>query len=227
MRTLGMIGGTGPESTIDYYRLLNEEYKRKRPGEGNPPILMNCINYVHLMAYMEPRDWRGMAEMLSGEFDKLRKAGADFGLISANTPHICYEYLAPICSIPLINIVDVAAAECRNRGYTSVALLGTRLTMESDFYREAFATSGISVITPNENDRAWVNQKYFDELFEGTFLDETREGFLEVMGKMQGDAVVLGGTELPLLLRDVDVGVPLVDTARVHCASAVKWMLRA
>jgi aspartate racemase len=219
-----MIGGTGPESTVDYYKTIIAEYKRRFPEGGIPPLLINSINFKRLMDFLEPQDWRGMAEMLAAEFQKLKDAGADFGLISANTPHICYKYLEPISPIPLVDVVDCALSACR--GFRRIGLLGTKLTMESDFYAEAFLAGGIEVVVPNEEDREWVNRKYFDELFEGVFLAETRSGFEKLISKLAQEsgiqAAVLGGTELPLILRDANLPVPMVDTAREHCLAAVE-----
>lgn len=221
-----MIGGTGPESTIDYYKLLLEEHRRRRPETGNPPLLINSINYVDLMTYLEPSDWRGMAEMLAIELEKLKRAGADFGLISANTPHVCYEHLEPISPLPLLSIVDAARDECTRQGLFRVLLLGTKLTMESAFYQDSFATRGIQIVTPDAHDREFVNRRYFDELFEGIFLESTRDELRSVIEKTKDiDGVVLAGTELPLILRGISLGVPVIDTARIHCAAAVDWML--
>ena len=222
-----MIGGTGPESTIDYYKTIIEEYKRRFPESGIPPLLINSINFQRLMEFVEPQDWKGLAEMFAAEFAKLKSAGADFGLISANTPHICFKYLEPISPLPLIDIVQCAVKACER--YSRVGLLGTQLTMESEFYPDAFRAGGIEVVVPDEEARVWVNEKYFDELFEGVFLNETRRGFEVLIQKMvdeQGvQAVVLGGTELPLILREAKSPVPFIDTTREHCLAAIDRMV--
>jgi aspartate racemase len=220
-----MIGGTGPESTVDYYKTIIDEYKKRFPESGIPPMLINSINFQRLMEFLEPQDWKGMAEMLAKEFGKLKNAGADFGLISANTPHICYKYLEPISPLPLLDIVRCALEECLRLTVCKPLLLGTKLTMESDFYSEPFTAAGISLATPNSDDRDWINQKYFDELFVGVFLDETRNRLTEIIHEncrqYGADGVILGGTELPLILRGVDLGPPLLDTAKIHCMAAV------
>ena len=226
MKMLGMIGGTGPESTIDYYKLLLHEHRVRRPDYGNPRMVISSINSKELMQFLEPEDWKGMATMFAREFEFLKNAGADFGLISANTPHICYEHLAPISPLPLLSIVESAREECLRQGVFRVLLLGTKLTMESNFYQDSFSANGIQIVTPDADDREYINQKYFDELFEGVLLDSTRDALVAVVRKTRDvDGVLLAGTELPLILRGVDVGVPLLDTARIHCAAAVDWML--
>ena len=229
MKVLGMIGGTGPESTVDYYKTILDEHRRRRPDEGNPPLLINSINFYSLTSFMDPPNWEGLAQMFAAEFDKLRRAGADFGLISANTPHICFKHLEPISPLPLISIVTSTLNECKRLGIKRPLLLGTKLTMESDFYPDEFTPAGVALVTPRAEDREWINQKYFDELFVGVFLDETRERFAEIiLANSQlhsADAVILGGTELPLILRGVDMGPPLLDTTKIHCAAAVDYML--
>lgn len=230
MQTLGILGGTGPESTIDYYRLILEEHARQRPGMGNPPLLINCVNFEEIMPFANAQDWRGLAEWIAPEFEKLRRAGADFGLIAANTPHLAMPFLRPICPLPLLSIVEATASFTLDSGFRRVGLLGTRSTMEARMYPDELERARVEVRIPSEPDREYVNRKYFDELFVGTFLDETRQGLIEVIRRMverEGiDAVILGGTELPLMLRDNDeAGIPLLDTARIHCKAAVLKIL--
>lgn len=226
MKTLGILGGTGPESTIDYYRLILEEHVRLRPEEGNPPLLINSVNFKEIMPFADARDWRGLAEWMAPKFEVLKRAGADFGIIAANTPHLAMPYLKPICSLPLLSIVEATAAHAREAGYKRLGLLGTRATMEAQMYPEECESVGIEIVVPEEADREYVNRKYFDELFVGTFLEETRQGLIDVIGRMVDqdgiEAVILGGTELPLILRDAETIIPFLDTARIHCEAAVR-----
>ncbi len=230
VKTLGILGGTGPESTIDYYRLLLEAHARRRPDAGNPPMLIHSVNFRELMPFMESHDWAGLAAWLSKQFEPLARAGAEFGLIAANTPHIAFDLLEPISPLPLLSIVEATVAATQAAGYRRVGLLGTKLTMEGRFYPEVFDRDGIELAIPDEADRGYVNQKYFDELFVGVFLEETRQGLAEVIRRLverdQVEAVILGGTELPLILREAsDIPIPLIDTAQVHCDAAVDRML--
>lgn len=230
MKTLGLLGGTGPESTIDYYRLILDEHKRRRPDVGNPPMVIDSVNFKELMPFMEARDWAGLAEWMAAEFEKLRRAGADFGLIAANTPHIAFDLLEPISPLPLLSIVEATAFEAQRRGIQRVGLLGTRLTMQGRFYPSVFEREGLSIVIPRDEDQDYVHEKYFDELFVGVFLDETRAGLCDVIRRMvvrEGvEAVILGGTELPLILRSApDLGVAFLDTAKIHCAAAVEELL--
>jgi len=225
-----MLGGTGPESTIDYYRLILEEHARRRPDQGNPPILINSVNFRELMPFMESHDWEGLARWLAAQFEILGRAGADFGLISANTPHVAYELLELISPLPLLSILSSTAEEASRRGFRRLALLGTRLTMEGRFYPDEFERRGMELVVPREAELEFVNRKYFDELFVGIFKEETRESFraliLDMVHRDSVDAVVLGGTELPLLLRQVDdLPVPLLDTAKIHASAAVDRIL--
>lgn len=230
MRTLGILGGTGPESTIDYYRLILEEHARLRPGKGNPPLLINSVNFEEIMPFANAQDWRGLAEWMAPEFEKLKRAGADFGLIAANTPHLAMPFLRPICPLPLLSIVEAAAVFARDAGVRRVGLLGTRSTMEARMYPDVLEPAGIELAIPDEPDREYVNRKYLDELFLGTFLDETRQGLVQVIQRMVErdaiEAVILGGTELPLLLRDEgEASVPLIDTAKIHAQAAVRMIV--
>lgn len=229
MKTLGILGGTGPESTIDYYRLILEEHARLRPGMGNPPLLINSVNFEEIMPFANAQNWRGLAEWMAPEFEKLKRAGADFGLIAANTPHLAMPFLRPICPLPLLSIVEAAAEHAKQAGFKRLGLLGIRATMEARMYPEECEPFGIEIVIPDEPDREYVNRKYFDELFVGTFLEETRRGLVEVIRRMVAkervEAVVLGGTELPLILRNAERIIPFFDTARVHCEAAVRQMI--
>jgi aspartate racemase len=230
VKTLGILGGTGPESTIDYYRLLIEEHAKRRPEDGNPPLLIHSVNFAEIMPFAESRDWPALAVWLAKGFEPLKRAGADFGLIAANTPHIAFDLLEPISPLPLLSIVEATAAATKASGYRKVGLLGTQLTMEGSFYPSIFDREGIQLAIPKEEDREYVNRKYFDELFVGIFLEDTRRGLEEVIRNLVAaegvEAVILGGTELPLILRNAhDVPVPLIDTARVHCQAALDRIL--
>lgn len=229
MKTLGILGGTGPESTIDYYRLILEEHARLRPNEGNPPLLINSVNFVKIMHCASAQDWKGLAEWMAPEFAKLKRAGADFGLIAANTPHLAMPYLEPICPLPLLSIVESTVDYAKDSGFRKVGLLGTRSTMEGPMYPAAFERAGISVCIPNDPDKEYVDRRYFDELFVGVFLDETRHGLIQVIRRMVEqdgiEAVILGGTELPLILRESQGEVPFLDTAKIHCKAAVRRII--
>lgn len=226
MKTIGIIGGIGPESTIDYYRSLITIH-REQHSDGPPPsIVINSIDMKRMLAFANASRWRDMVEYLAQEVRRLADAGADFGLIAANTPHIIFDDLAPIAAIPLISIVEATREHASRLGMQCVGLLGTRFTMKSDFYARVFAKSQVRVYVPAEEEQAYVHEKYFSELVEGVFLDETRRGLTDIIRSMRDrdgvEGVILGGTELPLILRDGEpAGIPLLDTTQIHVRAAL------
>ncbi len=231
MKTLGILGGIGPESTIDYYKLLLEIHREKNPDAGNPPMVILSMNFYRLAEFMPTEDWDGLAEFLIGETKRLKSAGADFGIIAANTPHIAFDMIAPRSAVPLVSIVEATAKQAHQLGLRRVGLLGTQITMNGEFYPNVFSRSGIEIVVPGDADKEYVNEKYFAELFHGVLLDETRQGLLAVADRLIDDqgaeGIILGGTELPLILRaDAHRGVPLLDTTRIHAERAVDEMLK-
>jgi len=230
MKTLGIIGGLGPESTVDYYQKIIALY-RERTGEGHyPEFIINSINLRKGLDFMDADDLPGMADYLLEGIGKLARAGADFGLISANTPHIVFYQLEPRSPIPLISIVEATCASAKARNLKRLGLFGTRYTMRGAFYAKVFSREGIELLIPEPNDQDYIHDKYMNELIPGKFLPETRAGLLEIIDRMKTksdiDGVILAGTELPLILRnETHNGIPLLDTTKIHVEAAVAEML--
>ena len=230
MKALGIIGGVGPESTIDYYGRIIALY-RDRTGDGSyPQFLINSINLKKGLDFMEANNLPGMADYLVEEIDKLAQAGATFGLISANTPHIVFDEVASKSPIPLISIVEATCAAADARNLKRLGLFGTRYTMQAAFYPKVFSREGIELFVPDPEDQTYVHDKYLNELVAGKFLPETRAGFLEIVDRLKANSdiegVILAGTELPLLLRESEhKGIPFLDTTQIHCEAAVTEML--
>ena len=230
MKTLGIVGGLGPESTIDYYGKIIALF-RERTGDGSyPQFIINSINLKKGLDFMDANNLTGMADYLVEEIGKLARAGATFGLISANTPHIVFDDVASRSSIPLISIVKATCAAAKTRKLKRLALFGTRYTMQATFYPKVFSLDGIELLVPDPEDQAYIHNKYLNELVPGQFLPETRGGLLAIVDRMKGnsdiDGVILAGTELPLILRDAEHnGIPLLDTTEIHCEAAVTEML--
>lgn len=230
MKTLGMIGGLGPESTLDYYQRIIALY-RQRTGEVHyPELIIVSVDLRTGLDFMEANDLDGMGSFLLAAMDKLARGGAEFGIISANTPHIVFDEIAPKAPIPLISIVEATRAEAKAQNLKRPGLLGTRYTMQSDFYPEVFAREGIELLVPETADQDYVHEKYFRELVPGKFLPETRAGLLTIIDRMKAasdiDGVILAGTELPLILRDpIHNGLPFLDTTKIHVEAAVTEML--
>ncbi|SRR6266480_666793 len=230
MKTLGIIGGLGPESTIDYYGRIVALYRKRTGDDSYPQFIINSINLKKGLDFMDANNLTGMADYLVEEIGKLARAGATFGLISANTPHIVFEEVAFKSPIPLISIVEATCAAAKARKLKRPALFGTRYTMQATFYPKVFSRQGIDLLVPDPDDQAYIHDKYLNELVSGKFLPETRTGLLAVVDRMKAkhdiDGVILAGTELPLILRSpAHNGIPFLDTTEIHCEAAVTEML--
>lgn len=229
MKTLGLIGGTGPESTIDYYRLLTAQYREKADG-ASPPIIINSVDLKRMIAWMGANELDKVTDYLVAQFETLEKAGVDFAALTANTPHIVFDELKSRVNLPLISIVEAACERAQALRFKSVGLFGTRYTMQAPFYPKVFARTDIKLVTPNAEEQDYIHDKYFGELLKDTFLPETRAKFLNIAEEMKArdgvEAIILGGTEIPLLLRTEEHnGVQLLDTTRIHVDRLIEEML--
>ena len=230
MKTLGIIGGLGPESTVDYYQRIISLY-RERTGDGSyPRFIIISVDLNKGLNFMEAGDLAGMAAYLLEGIGKLGDAGADFALISANTPHIVFDEVASKSPIPLISIVEATCAAAKALGLKRLALFGTRYTMHATFYPKVFSREEIEVFVPEPNDQDYIHDKYMNELVPGEFPPETRAGLLAIVDRMKAksdiDGVILAGTELPLILSDAGHnGIPFLNTTKIHVEAAVTEML--
>ena len=230
MKTVGMIGGIGPESTIDYYRLIIAAYREQKPDGSYPAIVINSVDLTKLVGWFERNELPKVTEYLVGEVQKLARAGADFGLLAANTPHIVFDEIRRQSPIPLISIVEATCEAAKALGLKKVGLLGTRFTMQGRFYPEVFSRACITLAVPQQNEQDYIHDKYMNELLKGVFLPETRERLLAIVDQLKQregiQGLILGGTELPLILRDATAGgIPLLDTTRIHVNAAVAQLL--
>jgi len=224
-----MIGGIGPESTVDYYKNIIAMYRERKRDGNYPQFVINSIDLQKGIDFLEADNLAGMAKFLLQEIDKLPRAGAEFGIIAANTPHIVFDEVKAKSPIQLISIVQAARAHAKERGLKRLALFGTRYTMRADFYQKVFQGEGIELIAPESNDQDYIHGKYFAELVPGIFLPATRAGLLAIVDRMKSkmniEGVVLAGTELALILRgESHNGVALLDTGKIHCQAAVDQM---
>jgi aspartate racemase len=230
VKTLGLIGGLGPEATLEYYRLIIALYRQRKSDSSYPQFFINSVDLSKGVALIRANDLAGTTKYLVEEIQKLAKAGADFGLIAANTPHIVFDDVEAQSPIPLLSIVRATGAAAKERGLKRLALFGTRFTMQADFYPKVFSKAGIALVVPEPDDQTYIHDKYFNELVPGKFLPETRAGLLAIVDRMKEkidiDGVILAGTELPLILREPSHhGIPFLDTTRIHCEAAVSEML--
>ena len=231
MKTLGMIGGVGPESTIDYYKNIIALYREEKPDRHYPQFIINSIDLQKGIDFLEANDLAGMTEFLLHEIEKLPRAGAQFGIIAANTPHIVFDEVRAKSPIPFISIVEAACDCAKQRNFKRLALFGTRYTMQADFYQKFFRREGIELVVPEPKDQDYIHEKYFAELVPGIFIPETRAGLLAIVDRIKAkidiEGVLLAGTELALILRgDSHNGVALLDTGKIHCHAAVEEMLK-
>ena len=230
MKTLGIIGGIGPEATIDYYKSLIDRNREQNPNADPPSIIINSINMKKAVDLVTANRLAELAGYFASEIQTLAKAGADFGLLAANTPHIVFDEIARESPLPLISIVEATRDETRRQGFSRVGLIGTRFTMKARFYPEVFARENIQIFVPGDADQDYIHEKYFHELVNGIFLDATRNELTAIIRRMQErdgiEAVILGGTELPLILRHAEAGLPFLDTTQIHVRAALEQMKR-
>ena len=230
MKTLGIIGGIGPESTMDYYRLLIAAYRERVPDKSAPAIIINSIDMHKMLDFIACGEVEKMAAYVVAEVRKLAGAGADFALIAANTPHIAFDQISSRSSIPLISIVEVTCTKAKELQLKKLGLFGTRFTMQGSFYRQVFSREEISLFAPGQEEQAYIHDKYMNELGNGIFLPETRQRLVDIAERIrqqQGiEGLILAGTELPLIFRDVkDLSMPVLDTTRIHVDAAIARML--
>lgn len=221
MKTVGIVGGIAPESTIEYYRAIIEAYRAQSRDDNYPSIIINSINLRLMIDLITANELAAVADYVLDAIQKLACAGADFALLASNTPHIVFDELRARSPLPLISIVEAAAAEAEARGFKRLGLFGTRFTMQARFYPEVFARVGIEIILPNEGEQDYIHKHYMDELINGIFLPDTKTRLLEIADNLKErsriDGIILGGTELPLILRDEEHnGVPFLDTTKIH-----------
>jgi aspartate racemase len=228
--SVGIVGGLGPESTIDYYRRIVEAWERADPATA-PAIVIDSLDVRRALRLVE-RDRPALVDDMLASVRRLAAAGVDFAAMTANTPHIVFDEIAARSPVPLLSIVEVCAREAQRRGLRRLALLGTRFTMEAPFYPDVCARYGIVALPPNDAERAWAHERYIGELLVGEFRDDTRREFVSLVGRLREregvDGVILGGTELPLLLPvPVIADIPALDTTALHVAAIVERLRNA
>jgi aspartate racemase len=228
MRTLGLIGGTGWISTVEYYRIINREVSRRLGGLESARILLHSVNYGDINRMNLKEDHPGVLALVESAALGLESIGAEAIVLCANTLHLYAEALRKNLSRPILHIAAAAAARIRERGLSRVGLLGTRYTMEKDFYTRQMGKEGLEVLVPGEADRALIHGAIYGELLKGEFRPETRSRFLDIVGALAArgaQGVVLGCTEIPLLLKQEDVDLPLFDTLEIHAQAAADFAL--
>jgi aspartate racemase len=225
---VGLVGGLGPESTIDYYRRILERWAEDRPGSA-PGVVIDSLDVQQALRLVQ-QDRAALVDYLAASLARLAGAGADFAVLTANTPHLVFDELVARSPLPLLSIVETCADAAERLDMKRLLLLGTRFTMDGPSYPEVFGRRGLGIVTPEAADVTWVHDRYVGELLKGEFRDDTRQGFVALIERVRDasriEAVILGGSELPLLLRAPEIaGIPLLDTTTLHVEAIVSRLL--
>jgi aspartate racemase len=229
LKTIGIVGGTGPATTVDYYQRIIALYRRKS-GDNFPSMLINSVNARPMIASLNAGQFGNVTEIMVGALEKLARGGADFAAIAANTPHIVFDDIRPRSPLPVISIVESAAERAEELGMKKLGLLGTKFTMEGTFYHKVFSQREVELVVPEADERAYCHEKYMGELFYNIIREDTRNeltGMVSNMADRDGiEGVILGGTELSLIFREPEIaGLPVLDTAQIHVESIVREAL--
>ena len=229
MKTIGMIGGMSWESTVPYYRIANETVAKRLGGLHSAKILLASVDFAEVERFQREGDWDGAGRLLAETARSLERAGADFLVLCTNTMHRVADAIEAAVRIPLLHIADAAAGEIRAQGLGRVGLLGTRFTMEQDFYRARLRERhGIEVVVPPAADRELVHRVIYDELCLGKVLEPSREAYRRIIRDLSAagaQGIVLGCTEIPMLVGAGDAPVPVFDTTAIHARKAAEWAL--
>ena len=226
MKKLGLIGGTGPESTLEYYRQI--EYGVREKTGRFPNLVIESLSVFDVLRFCAEKDDAGLAAYLLGGFQCLHDAGADFACLTGITPHIVFDQLSERAPLPLVSIVDTACERAVERGYSKIALLGTYPTMTGTFFQKPFAARGIRVVTPSEAEMRYIGEKIETELELARIVPETQRNLRGIADRLaaeeQAQAIVLGCTELPLILNDSLTAVPCLDVMRIHIEKLISMI---
>lgn len=222
MKKLGLIGGTGPESTLLYYRKFVYQANARKGDTFFPKLTIDSINVYDVLAMCAQKDYRALTDYLATSVANLVAAGAEVVALTGNTPHIVFRQLQACSPVPLVSIIDATCAAVQAQGLKKVGLLGTRFTMEADFFIQPFIDQSIDVIVPNSIEIDFVAQKIHDELERGIINSDTRASFIAIVERLvqedEIEAIILGCTELPLMFADVSLPIPVLDTVDIHIA---------
>lgn len=229
MKKIGIIGGIGPESTLDYYRGIIDTFRERVGGMNYPDIIIYSADLTELLQILEAKALDRLVEWLLVRIEALRRAGAEFAVIASNTPHVVFDEVAKRSSLPLLSIVEAACAKAESLGVKRLGLMGTRFTMQADFFQRPFHQRGMTVIVPSVEEQQFIHEKLFTEIELGIIKESTREDLLSIVKKMIGrdaiDSLILGCTELPLILPGEAHGIPFLNTAAIHVESIVNYCL--
>ena len=229
LKTIGLIGGMSWESTVTYYKIINETVKEKLGGLHSAKCILYSVDFQEIEECQANGNWEKSGEILGEAANNLEKAGADFIVICTNTMHKVVNQIKEKISIPILHIAEMTAEKILEKGLKNIALLGTKYTMEQDFYKSKLIEKGINVIIPDKNDIEIINKVIYDELCLGTINSNSKKKFLEIVDKLRNkgaEGIILGCTEIGLLIKNEDTDVPLFDTAIIHAEQAAMYSIK-
>jgi len=229
MKTIGIIGGITWHSTLDYYRLLNEAVNKRMGGAHSAKIILNSVDFAEIKQLTEKEDWNSIAAVMTEAAKLLENAGASCIVMGANTMHNIAENVQAAINITLIHIADAVAEAIKKKGLKKVALLGTKYTMQMDFYKKKLSAHGIETVIPTETGIEFINQSIYNEFSKGIFLPETKQGYLAIIDeliKVGAEGAILGCTEIPILIKQEDCSIPVFDTTHIHVMAAVDFAIK-
>ena len=229
LKTIGLIGGMSWESTVTYYKIINETVKEKLGGLHSAKCILYSVDFQEIEECQANGNWEKSGEILGEAAYNLEKAGADFIVICTNTMHKVVNQIKEKISIPILHIAEMTAEKILEKGLKNIALLGTKYTMEQDFYKSKLIEKGINVIIPDKNDIEIINEIIYDELCLGTINSDSKKKFLEIVDKLRSkgaEGIILGCTEIGLLIKNEDTDVPLFDTAIIHAEQAAMYSIK-
>ena len=229
LKTIGLIGGMSWESTVTYYKIINETVKEKLGGLHSAKCILYSVDFQEIEECQANGNWEKSGEILGEAANNLEKAGADFIVICTNTMHKVVDQIKEKISIPILHIAEMTAEKILEKGLKNIALLGTKYTMEQDFYKSKLIEKGINVIIPDKNDIETINEVIYDELCLGTINFNSKKKFLEIVDKLRNkgaEGIILGCTEIGLLIKNEDTDVPLFDTAIIHAEQAAMYSIK-
>jgi len=229
VKTIGITGGLGPDSTADYYKEIIAAFNTRFVALAYPEIIVYSANIHELMRFVATENWPELCEWLLEKIFSLHRAGAEFAAIASNTPHIVFEEIKSKSPIPLLSIVEETCNKAKEMRLRKIGLMGTKLTMAAEFYKKPFISKGIVVAVPSEEEQQLIHHKLFSEIELGIIKDSTREELLSVAKRIVDedhiDSLVLGCTELPLILTEDKYGIPFLNTSAIHCESIVSYCI--
>ncbi len=227
-KRIGILGGLSPESTVTYYEYITRTYTERFGDYGYPEILVYSVCFQRYVDWGNSGRWNEIAQDMINAARALERAGADFGIIATNTMHIAFDEVQAAVKMPFLHLIDATAEAVNARGLSRVGLLGTRFTMSEPFYRDRLAANGVTALIPDAPEREAIDRAIYEELVRGVIVDATRERFVDIIEKLRAqgaEGVILGCTEIPLLISDEDSSLPMFNTTLIHAEKALQYSI--